>query len=72
MAAAGPVDPATAQRIEHTLADLERVFEEYNRRAIEDEAFDLDSRILLLEQEIKAEGVSGPGSPDPPGPWQRR
>ncbi len=74
-AAAGPVDPATTQRIERTLADLERVFEDYTRRAVEDEAFDLDSRILLLEQEIKAEGVTGTGpgrTGDRAGLWPRR
>jgi hypothetical protein len=53
-------------RTEATLADLDRVFEEYKRRMVQDEAHDLDARIALLEQEIRNEGLPPERAPDPP------
>ena len=51
------VDLDLLRRTESTLADLDRVFEEYKRRMVQDEAYDLDARIALLEQEIRREGL---------------
>ena len=66
------VDLDLLRRTESTLADLDRVFEEYKRRMVQDEVYDLDARIALLEQEIRSEGLP----PEPPpdarrdgGPW---
>jgi hypothetical protein len=58
------VDPELLRRTESTLGDLDRVFAEYKRRMVQDEAYDLDARIALLEQEIRTEGLP----PDPAGP----
>jgi hypothetical protein len=67
----GAVRPETVRRTEHTLADLEKVFIEYNRRMFEDEEADMDARIALLEQEIRTEGIEGVGEDRPNGPWGR-
>jgi hypothetical protein len=55
------------QRAVITLKDLELVFLEYNRRMIEDEAFDLDARMALLETEISMEGIDTVGRNRPAG-----
>lgn len=51
------VDHEVAERTARVLGDMELVFQDYTRRMVDDEAFDLDARIQLLEQEIKAEGL---------------
>ena len=66
------VDLDLLRRTEGTLADLDRVFEEYKRRMVQDEAHDLDARIALLEQEIRSEGLPPMPPPDAKrgdGPW---
>ncbi len=55
------MDEQTRSRTEEMLRDLEKVFMEYNRRMMKDEAHDLDARIALLESAIDAEGVDGVG-----------
>ena len=63
MAGTGTLDPETRSRTEQTLAGVEQVFVDYTRRMVQDEAQDLDARIALLEQEIRAEGVLPPNGP---------
>ena len=58
---AGSVDPEMRGRAEQTLADMQRLFVEYQRRMLADETFDLDTRIALLEQEVRREGVAASG-----------
>lgn len=60
------VDADLLRRTESTLGDLDRVFEDYKRRMVQDEAHDLDARIALLEQEIKAEGLPPEPRREPP------
>ena len=69
MQEAGSIDPEIRGRAEQTLADMQRLFVEYQRRMLADETFDLDTRIALLEQEVRREGVatSGAGSSRPAG-----
>ena len=61
MRATAPTDAAIKGRVERTLGDLQRVFLEYNRRMVEDEAYDLDARLALLEQQIAGEGLADDG-----------
>lgn len=61
MAESGALDTETRRRSEKTLVGVEQVFVDYTRRMVQDEAHDLDARISLLEQEIRAEGVLPPG-----------
>ena len=72
----GALDRDTRQRTERTLSGVEQVFVDYTRRMVQDEAHDLDARIALLEQEIRAEGVvprgSGDTPPAAPGTGRRR
>ena len=55
------IDEQTRSRTQEMLRDLEKVFMEYNRRMMKDEAYDLDARIALLESAIDAEGIDGVG-----------
>ncbi len=58
MQEAGSIDPDIESRAGQTLADMQRLFVEYQRRMLADETFDLDARIALLEQEVRREGVA--------------
>lgn len=58
MLEAGAIDPGIQDRAEQTLADMQRLFVEYQRRMLDDETFDLDTRIALLEQEVRREGIA--------------
>ena len=58
MRATAPVGSEIKDRVERTLGDLQQVFLEYNRRMVEDEAYDLDARLALLEQQIAGEGIA--------------
>ena len=62
------MDEETRRRTEEMLRDLERVFMEYNRRMMKDEAHDLDARIALLETAIDSEGIDGVGGTRRRGP----
>ena len=55
---AGSMNADIRGRAEQTLADMQRLFVEYQRRMMADDTFDLDARISLLEQEVKREGVA--------------
>ena len=48
-----------------TLGELVPVFRRYRDRMLEDEAFDIDSRLTLLEQDIGAERVAAAAGRDP-------
>jgi hypothetical protein len=56
---AGPLSDATEAKAEAALGDLVTVFTEYRRRMVEADLFDLDTRIALIEEELKAEGLGG-------------
>ena len=58
----GSVDPEMRGRAEQTLADMQRLFVEYQRRMLADETFELDTRIALLEQEVRREGIAASGA----------
>ena len=58
MRATAPIGAEIKDRVERTLGDLQQVFLEYNRRMVEDEAYDLDARLALLEQQIAGEGIA--------------
>ncbi len=58
MARQGASDEAALTRSRATMGDLAAVFQRYRDRMLEDEAFDIDSRLTLLEQEIGAEQVA--------------
>ena len=62
MHATAPADAAVKERVERTLGDLQKVFLEYNRRMVEDEAYDLDARLALLDQQIAGEGIPDDGA----------
>ena len=55
MGRVGSADPALRERTERTIADLDTVFQGYRDRMVEDEAFDIEARLTLLETEIKGE-----------------
>lgn len=50
-------DPTLMERSRATVKDLVGVFEQYRSKMLEDEVFDIDARIQLLEQEISGEDV---------------
>ncbi len=47
-------------RMRAMLSDLERVFQDYKRRMLESDVFDIDTRMELLETEMRSEGVLMP------------
>ena len=49
------LSPELLSKTEATLVEMERVFAEYRRRMVNDEEFDIDARLSLLEQEMKAD-----------------
>lgn len=55
MGRVGSADPALRERTERTIADLDTVFQGYRDRMVEDETFDIEARLTLLETEIKGE-----------------
>ena len=50
-------DQATVERARTTLGELETVFAAYRERAFDDERFDLDTRLELLERDIGGERI---------------
>ena len=58
MAEQGQPDEEALQRSRRMLGDLVPVFQRYRDKMMEDEVFDIDSRLTLLEQEIGAENVT--------------
>ncbi len=55
---AGTAEPEMVERSKTTLTDLVAVFAGYRERATEDEKFDIDARMTLLEQEIKGHAAT--------------
>ncbi len=53
----GGDDPELMERSRATVKDLVGVFEQYRSKMLEDEVFDIDARIALLEQEIGGEDI---------------
>ena len=54
----GGDDAALMERSRATVKDLVGVFEQYRSKMLEDEVFDIDARIALLEQEIGGEDIA--------------
>ena len=54
----GTAEPDMIERGKTTLTDLVAVFAGYREKATEDEKFDIDARMTLLEQEIKGHAAT--------------
>lgn len=66
----GVADADVQLRLKRGLADLELLFKDYKRRMVDDEVFDLDARLTLLEQEIASEGIDlSQTPPEQASPW---